>query len=141
MNLFVMGFRTCDPKGCGHFGASRGSRKHVGVDMACAPGTDVGSPVRGVVTKLGWPYRGHPEVRYVEVEAEEYLFRMFYVDPSVKVGDVVELNGVLGTSQALGHLYPGITEHVHFEIKDKDGKYVDPTPVIVALRGTLKVDL
>jgi len=141
MNLFAMGFRKCDLKGCGHFGASRGSRKHAGVDMACTPYTEVGSPVRGVVTKLGWPYRGRPEIRYVEVNAGDYFFRVFYVDPAVKVGDMVELNGVLGTSQALGNLYPGITEHVHFEIKDKDGEYVDPTPVILALRGTLKVDL
>jgi len=136
MNLFSMDFRKCDPKGCGHFGASRGSRKHKGVDMACHPGTEVGSPVRGQVTKIGWPYSGHPEIRYVQVVAGQHQFRMFYVDPTVAVGDYIEMNDVIGTSQALGSLYPGITEHVHFEIKDMAGQYVDPTPVIIALRST-----
>ena len=138
MNLFSMNYRQCDGQGCGHFGAPRGTRKHKGVDMACRPGTEVGSPVRGQVTKIGWPYADKLEIRYVQILAEQYQFRIFYVDPEVAVGDYVELNDVIGISQRLGHLYGGITEHVHFEIKNQAGGYIDPTPVIIALRGTLK---
>lgn len=139
MHLFAMNYRKCDPKGCGHFGASRGSRKHNGVDMACPPGTKVGSPVRGQVTKIGYPYVGDTHFRYVQIVAEKYQFRIFYVEPSVAVGDYVELGEEIGLSQALaGKHGADITEHVHFEIKDMDGNYIDPTPVIVALRATLR---
>ena len=106
--------------------------------MACPPGTEVGSPVRGQVTKLGWPYGDKPDIRYVQIVAEGYQYRIFYVDPSVAVGDWVELGEVIGTSQRLASMDRGGTQHVHFEIKNGAGEYVDPTPVIVALRGTLR---
>lgn len=139
MHLFEMPFRQCDAQGCGHFGAGRGDHTHKGVDMACTPGTEVKSPVRGQVTKLGWPYADKPDIRYVEVTADGYQYRMFYVDPGCAVGDYVEQGEVIGTSQRLESMDRGGTQHVHFEIKDGDGEYVDPTPVIIALRGMLRV--
>lgn len=143
MHLFAMNYRKCDGYGCGHFGASRGTRKHMGVDMDCPPGTEVGSPVRGQVTKLGYTYEDDLSFRYVQVVAEGYQFRMFYVEPDVAVGDYVELGETIGRSQALHKRFPmtkagPMTDHVHFEILDKGGKHVDPTPVIAALRGTLR---
>ena len=33
---------------------------------------------------------------------------------------------VIGTTQELGNKYPGIIEHMHFEVKDRDGKFFDP---------------
>ena len=138
MNIFAMNYRKCDGQGCGHFGASRGTRKHMGVDMACPPGTEVGSPVRGQVTKLGYPYEGDMETRYVQIVAEQYLFRLFYVDPSVAVGDYVEVGEIVGTSQRLSSMDRDGTQHVHFEVMNTSGEYIDPTPVIVALRGTLR---
>lgn len=138
MNLFSMNFRQCDDQGCGYFGASRGSRTHNGVDMACVPGTPVGSPVTGQVTKLGYPYASDLSKRYVEVTADGYRFRMFYVEPSVREGDWVTVGDTVGTAQALESMSRGGTQHVHFEILNKSGGAVDPTPVIVALRGTVK---
>lgn len=143
MHLFAMNYRKCDGYGCGHFGASRGSRKHLGVDMACPPGTEVGSPVRGQVTKIGYPYGDDPTFRYVQIVAEIYQFRIFYVEPDVAVGDYVELGETIGWAQTLLTRYPekpsgSMTSHVHFEIMDREGNYIDPTPVIVALRGTLR---
>lgn len=137
MNLFAMNYRECDPQGCGHYNASRGTRKHKGVDMACVPGTEVGSPVRGVVTKLGYPYEGDMETRYVEVTAEKYKFRVFYVEPCVSVGDDVLVGTPLGKAQFLESMARGGTQHVHFEIMHPRGHHIDPTPVIIALRGTL----
>ena len=51
-----MKLRKCDPQGCGHYGASRGTRKHNGVDVLREPGITLYSPVVGVVTKLGYTY-------------------------------------------------------------------------------------
>ena len=145
MNLFAMNYRKCDAYGCGYFGAPRGDHSHQGVDMACPAGTEVGSPVKGQVTKLGWCYDDDPKYRYVQVVAEGYQYRMFYVFPTVAVGDWVEIGEIIGKSQDLTRRYAEdkdhpepITNHVHFEIKDKAGRVVDPTPVIVALRGTLR---
>lgn len=143
MHLFAMNYRKCDGYGCGHFGASRGSREHFGVDMACPPGTEVGSPVRGQVTKLGHAYEDDLSFRYVQIVAEIYQFRIFYVDPAVAVGDYVEIGDTLGLSQSLYGRYPAkrtgqMTNHVHFEIRNQSGDMIDPTPVIVALRGTLR---
>jgi len=137
MNLFAMNFRECDGQGCGHYLAPRGDYRHEGVDMVCVPGTEVGSPVQGVVTKLGYPYVGDMETRYVEVEAEGYKFRMFYVAPCVNVGDPVFVGSVVGHAQRLESMDRGGTQHVHLEINNPDGEHVDPTPVIIALRGTL----
>lgn len=138
MNIFSLNYRMCDGQGCGHFGASRGSRKHNGVDMACRPGTPIGSPVAGQVTKLGYPYNGDTRVRYVQIVSEKYRYRVFYVDPEVAVGDWVALNEEIGISQRLESMDRGGTQHVHLEIIGPDGEYIDPTPVIVSLRGTLR---
>lgn len=138
MHLFAMNYRECDAQGCGHFNAPRGSRRHNGVDMACPPGTEVGSPVRGQVTKVGWPYKGKPDIRYVQVVSGGYQFRVFYLHPVVAVGDWVELGEVIGVAQRLDSMADGGTQHVHFEVKSPAGEYVDPTPIIEALRGTLR---
>ena len=136
MNIFKLPLRKCDDQGCGHFGASRGSRRHSGIDIAVAPGTPINSPVDGVVTKLGWPY-GSPSkshIRYVEITKGGYKYRVFYVDPQVGLGDHVSLDTVIGHSQKLGGFYRGITEHVHFEVKNPEGKKVDPTPIYHAMQ-------
>ena len=136
MKLYELDIRGCDSQGCGHFGASRGTRKHNGIDLVCIPGDEIQSPVNGRVTKIGWPYadKDKRHIRYAQVECSDYSFRIFYIKPMVEVGQLVSTNSVLGFSQELGGLYPGITEHCHFEIKDKNGVYVDPTPVLIAMR-------
>jgi len=136
MHISNMSERKCDGHGCGHFGAPRGSRKHAGVDLACSPGAQVCSPIAGKVTKVGYPYGDDLSFRYVEVSTGGYRFRVFYVEPSVAVGDEVSSSTVIGRSQRLGRRYQGITEHVHFEIKNSEGEFVDPTPVMIALQLT-----
>jgi murein DD-endopeptidase MepM/ murein hydrolase activator NlpD len=129
--------RQPDKFGSGFFGASRGDRSHNGIDLEAIIGTQIESPLKGVVTKLGWPY-AQPErshIRYVEVTdpSKEYRFRFFYTQPVVEVGDEIEIGDVLGVSQLLSTMYPGITEHIHFEIKNSKDEYIDPTPVYLVL--------
>lgn len=132
MQLSKMNPRKCDSQGCGHFGASRGSRTHNGIDLECMAGTLAGSLVDGMVSKIGWPYGDDPSFRYVEVESQGYAFRLFYIDPLVKEGQQVRRGDILGACQSLMHRYPGITDHLHLEIKDEHGDFVDPTPVLIA---------
>lgn len=128
--------RKCDVHGCGHFGASRGDRLHRGVDVECVAGEVIASSTSGTVTKLGIVYADEAlrHFRYVEVTKGDYRYRYFYVDPLVKVGQNVGVDSLLGIAQDLSLYYEGITQHCHFEIKDKDGTYVDPTPLLLALK-------
>lgn len=138
MDVWQMGIRESDSYGSGHFGASRGGRTHKGVDLICPAGELVGAPVDGVVTKLGYPYAKHLEYRYVEITNNGYAFRVFYVLPTVQVGDKVKTGDIIGESQDLQPLYPGITDHIHFEIKGPKGQHIDPTPVVAAMWGMVR---
>lgn len=123
--------RGIDRWGSGAYLAPRGTHNHHGVDMACYPGSMILSMADGVVTKIGYPYdprdssKGY--LRYVEVtDAEGVRARYFYVDPMVATGDKIKRGDELGTSQSLQVLYPGITDHVHFELKDAHDYFLDP---------------
>lgn len=135
MHLHEMSERKCDGHGCGHFGASRGTRKHHGIDLACKPLTLVFSPVAGTVTKLGYAYSDDLSYRYVEISDQGYRFRVFYVEPMVEQGQKVSKNTIIGEAQDLRDRYSGITPHLHLEIKNADGEFIDPTPVMLAQRA------
>lgn len=134
MHLHEMSLRKCDGHGCGHFGASRGGRTHNGIDLACQPKTLVYSPIAGVVSRVGYPYSDDLSYRYVEISDGHYSFRVFYVSPLVEVGQSVSKSSIIGEAQDLKPRYQGITPHLHLEIKNSDGEFIDPTPTIMALR-------
>lgn len=120
--------RGVDPQGSGAFGAPRRDHTHHGIDYACEPGSAVFSPVIGVVTKLGYPYAHDLSFRYVEVTTEDGLrHRVFYVFPTVMIGETVGQDSVIGFSQRLP--YRGMTQHVHYEVMDIEGKYIDPESI------------
>ena len=149
MKIADMGKRKCDSQGCGHYGASRGSRKHVGIDL-CKPDssslddkTAVIAGFNGVVSKVGYAYSDKPH-RYVEIKLTDFYCRIFYIEPCVSVGDHVSRETVIGYSMPLGEYYEGITEHVHvefFELKEpskgvtkSNRLYVDPKLALEVLR-------
>ena len=134
MKLSELKRRGSDGFGAGHFGAPRGSRTHKGVDLLAQSGEAINSPVTGTVTKVGYPYGDDLSYRYVQITAGDYDFRVFYVEPSVRVGQEVTTETAIGSAQDLGRRYPGIPNHVHFEIKS-DGDYLDPTPALIAMEG------
>lgn len=127
--------RGTDKWGQGHFGASRGGRKHMGVDVCCEAGDLVKSYTPGTVTKIGYPYDpripGKEDFRYVQVTFDGNHFRYFYLTPTVFVGQRVLPGDCLGVAQDLTGLYPDITPHFHFEIIDPHGQHVDPKNLLV----------
>lgn len=48
--------RKSDKWGQGHYGASRGSRSHNGIDIVAQLGTPVLSPIEGKVIRITYPY-------------------------------------------------------------------------------------
>jgi len=135
MHLHEMSERKCDGHGCGHYGASRGTRIHHGLDLSCNPHTLVCSPVAGTVTKLGIAYADDHSFQYVEISDQGYQFRVFYVEPQVEKGQKVSKTTIIGEAQDLRPRYSNITPHVHLEIKNADGEFIDPTPVMLAQRA------
>lgn len=121
--------RGVDSWGDGSFNASRGGgkRQHKGVDYLVAPASEILSVRPGVVTKLGYTYRDDLSYRYVEIkDGEGYRWRYFYVEPSVEVGQQICGEQMIGTAQEIARRYPGMPNHLHLEIIDISGYYLDP---------------
>ena len=120
--------RGTDAQGSGAYGAPRGSRTHKGVDYATNPGNPVYSAVRGIVTRLGYPYKGIRDLRLIEIEdAHNSLIRYMYVLPAVTKLMLINPGDLLGTVQRLP--YKGITQHVHVDVRqmvNRRRKFVDP---------------
>jgi len=122
--------RTQDKHGSGAYKARRGGREHEGIDFAVTANSKIGVMTPGIVTKVGYPYNPNDTkkgyLRYVQVtDAQGYDTRYFYVSPTVQVRDTVQTGGIIGEAQSLQTPYPGITDHIHFEVK-KDGEFINP---------------
>jgi len=114
--LITPPIRKSDRWGEGHYGASRGDKKHNGTDYACCPGSQVYARSLGRVTKIGHAYTDDLSFRYVEITLKNgFIERYFYIEPTVVINDIVGRKDTIGTTQKLGTRYPGITEHFHYE--------------------------
>jgi murein DD-endopeptidase MepM/ murein hydrolase activator NlpD len=126
--------RGIDLYGSGSFGAQRdhGKRKHEGTDYIAAPGSAVRSPLSGKVIATGAAYGNDPYLRFVEIAdpVRKIRARLFYVQPGVRVGKRVEAGDIIGAAQSLDRRYPLITNHVHVEIRDARGAYLDPGRIL-----------
>lgn len=132
MIISIAPMRGTDVHGSGYFHAPRGNRLHNGIDYSVIANSVVLSPVSGVVTKLGYPYADDLSFRYVQItDLEGYKWRLFYIDPSVSVGEVVTIVSKIGVVQDLDERYPGITPHVHLEIKSPDNYFINPEDKLV----------
>jgi hypothetical protein len=128
------GLRDSDAFGYGAYHASRdeGARLHEGADFLARTGQTVVAPISGYVTKIGYAYADDLDLRYVELTnaATGYMARVFYVVPSVAVGDAVRLGRAIGQSMSLQGRYPGILNHVHVELTRIGHGHVDPCALI-----------
>lgn len=131
-----MKVRGSDAYGSGEFWAPRGDHKHNGIDLVCEKGDLVLSPVAGIVSKHGYPYdpagpKGHKH--YIEITDElGRRHRFFYCEPMLPMDSKVRQGQVIGEAQGLQDIYPPreagpMTDHVHYEIKLRDGSFMDPT--------------
>ena len=126
--------RGCDGAGlgCGYYGARRRYGPHQGADYIATPGQDVVAITEGVIDKIGYPYANDLSYRYARIITPDgYVVRQLYVAPAsgVSVGTSVSAGQLIGTYQGLGKRYPGITEHVHVDIRH-NGQLVNPTTLI-----------
>lgn len=121
--------RGTDSWGSGAFHASRDGDKrlHEGIDYDAPPGSIVLSHTAGKVTKHGYPYSDDLNFRYIEVtDGMGNRWRYFYVLPSIDVGAQICADSKLGVVQDIRPRYKGISNHVHLEVKDHVGNYLNP---------------
>jgi len=124
--------RIGDVWGSGEFGAPRGTRTHKGIDYDCPVGAVVHTPVDGKVTKLGYPYSDDLTFRYCEVtDKDSARHRLFYIEPTVKQGDIVQAGDAVGIQQDISGRYrdenkPPMHNHVHYEILMQNGTPINP---------------
>jgi hypothetical protein len=129
--------RRCDDWGQGHFGAPRGARTHNGVDIIACADAPVLSPLHAVVVRVAEPYDDDAVLSglllrgvgpHAGLEA-----KLFYVLPDLTlIGQLIAPGQPLGRVQTLQSRYPGITDHVHLELRWHDAR-VDPATFIPEL--------
>lgn len=115
-----------DSAGEGHYGASRGSRTHKGIDYLCEPGAPVFAPCSGKVTKHGYPY---PDLsyHYIQITDGDRDHRLFYCYPLIEVGEYVTEGQIVAEAEDITARYPGqgMQPHIHYEVKE-GGEYINP---------------
>lgn len=105
---------------------------HNGVDYECPVGALILNLHKGIVTKLGYPYKNDFEYRYVEVtDGAGRKHRYFYIEPVVTLDKEVSVGSTLGVMQDVAARYPGqdMKNHVHYEVIGAHGNYVDPNQI------------
>jgi len=128
--------RGTDDHGSGHYGASRGNRAHLGLDIVATPGQSIVSPVEGKAVNFVGATLKKPIVDITPKNSALGIdkIRILYVFAPDNVTPWVPYDVRAG--QSIGTLadlvkdlnYPeGITQHVHVQVM-VGGKWVDPTP-------------
>jgi hypothetical protein len=128
--------RGTDSAGSGHYGASRGQRVDLGIDIIATPGQTIVSPVSGrAVNFVGATLKkpmvdiipsnsalGIDKIRllYVNAPANVSAWASYNVQAGHSVGTLADLVNEL-------HYPAGITQHVHVQVM-VGGQWVDPTP-------------
>jgi len=122
----VLAVRPPDKWGEGHFGAKRGYGSHRGQDYLCLAESQILSPVEGKIIKHGHAYEDDLSFRYVRVETKSgEIHDFFYVESILPIGREIREGTVIGYSQDLTERYPGIGNHIHYQIK-VNGIYINP---------------
>ena len=137
--------RKKDVYGEGHYGASRGSRTHDGVDYEALAGLPVKSPMSGRVTRISKPYATGVDANVLsglQIESSDgTTCKIWYLAPTPGiVGTLVRAGDKIGIAKSLQARYPPkrpplgnvgqMTDHVHVRIFSKAGASINPSAVI-----------
>jgi len=129
--------RGRDKFGNGWYGASRGVRKHEGLDFCCVPDEEIFSPISGKA-KVGYVYVGSKNIKLIEIigyiKEHKYKVKIMYVQPDIQTGDYVEKNQLIGKAQNISkyHNEPSMKNHVHVSVWKND-LLTDPEPLFTGI--------
>jgi len=108
-----LGIRS-DPAGDGHFGASRGNRKHEGLDFLVAPGQIVKAVIAGKLVRA-YPYVDDVIFAGCRLWGKDFMAKMFYFIPHEKlIHEDVLAGEEIGIAQDISAKYGGgMKAHIH----------------------------
>jgi hypothetical protein len=117
--------RGKDVHGSGHFGASRGNRPHLGIDIITQDGAGIYAPFEMYVDRKSNPYFDDTHLTGIKfttaLDNITYDGRMWYFSPDSNiVGRFVDKGEFIGIAQDLVKKYDGITNHIHFQLRTRD---------------------
>ena len=132
--------RGTDCYGSGSYGASRGIRKHRGIDIKSDEGDSIVSPIDGYISSSGYRIYTTKCSYLIGVDVtgtgkySGYRVRLFYVKGTVPINTPVKKGDPIGVQQSLQkNCYPKkindkycMTNHVHVELY-VNGVRVNPT--------------
>lgn len=118
--------RKNDKWGSGVFGASRGDRPHLGVDVSMRPNSPVFAAIDMEISDVSYPYadtRAYSGYKFTYHDGPNtYDGRIWYVNhDSALFGKTIRKGEFLGYSQDLDIRYPGIDNHVHYQLRQLEG--------------------
>jgi hypothetical protein len=113
--------RGQDQWGSGAFGASRGNRPHLGVDIVVDSNSQVYAPLDMEITRISRPYASgsFSGVAFTHTARDiDFGGRLWYFTPRPGiVGSFVRKGELIGVAQDLNDKYPGITNHLHLQLE------------------------
>ncbi|MBN2779941.1 MAG: M23 family metallopeptidase [Alphaproteobacteria bacterium] len=126
----ILQIRGQDASGSGAFGAPRkrkdGSRyKHQGIDIKSNPGQKIRALSDGIFLRKVDPYGDGKFSGMVIKDAAGNEQKIFYINTIKKVGDVLEKGQIMAIAQDVAD-GRDMTNHYHFEVRDKNKKLLDP---------------
>lgn len=122
--------RKCDPFGCGHFGASRGSQSHKGIDFTVTKSEKIKAPFDCQIIRYGFPYADDKSQELLEIKGlkqfSSYTAKIMYIKPLLALGSVVKKGATLCLAGDISEKFGAtMTPHVHFELYE-NGELVNP---------------
>lgn len=111
-----------DKMGMGHYGSSRGGRKHLGVDFLADPFQEVIAPFSLYIERIATPNAKYSDLSGISWKTKFMTGQMFYFSPDRSlIGCEVREGMIIGMAQDLKPFYgPEIKSHIHFEIESFD---------------------
>ncbi|CAM4615007.1 unnamed protein product [Leuciscus chuanchicus] len=104
--------RRCDRLGCGNYGAKRGNRKHLGLDIACTDGATVYAPFDVKLNGRSRPYGNKNAIDDgINLSGKGLCLKLFYVKPDRYTG-TLKKGQRIGSMLPMQSVYRGITSHM-----------------------------
>lgn len=123
--------RGQDSFGSGAFGATRGDKIHQGEDYLIKPGETVFAPMSGTVTRFPFPYGSDLSFTGIEIKNDLYDMKIFYMSASVAIGTKLQAGQPIGKAQNIAGKYgSGMGNHIHIEVRNKQGKLLQFSKLI-----------
>jgi len=113
--------RKSDNWGSGYFGAPRGNRPHLGIDLIYSPDEEIRAPFDLTINRVSYPYASSPYsgIAFTTSSGDtNYDGRLWYMLPDFgSIGKSFKRGQIIGVAQQINEKYPGMINHVHLQLE------------------------